>query len=540
MTDSVTVVMTCLDSERFVEEAIESVLAQIYVDWQLVVVDDGSEDRTPRILARYAEQHPDRILVVAHPGKATRGMSASRNLAVRHAAGKYVAFLDADDVWLPSKLEEQVATLSAFPQAAMVFGAAESWHSWEGNSRNDDGVPEFLFEVDRLWAPPHLVPQILRGERPTTTVGLVRRWVVSHVGGFEERFRGMYEDQVFFAKVALEFPIYVSGTCTYRWRQHAGSSCAAEVRAGTYDESRAVFLAWIRRHLVENSIDHDEIWSELRRQEARLAPRSGGPSRPRRAAAVERARREAIRLLPPRALETGRRVEERLRAGARSRPRRRVQLGDLARTVPVSRSYGSDRGTPVDRYYIEQYLAEHAQDVRGRVLEVKDDRYTSTIGGDRVDRADILDILPSNPKATIVADLEDGDGIPDGAFDCIVLTQTLQMVYDLGAAATTLGRILAPEGVLLVTVPGITSLADREWRASWYWNFTTHSLRRILEESFPSHAVEVRAYGNVMAATAFLQGLAVEELPRGSLEIRDSDYELLIAGRAIKHAPASA
>ena len=207
--------------------------------------------------------------------------------------------------------------------------------------------------------------------------------------------------------------------------------------------------------------------------------------------------------------------------------------------MPVSRSYGSDRGTPVDRYYIEQYLAEHAQDVRGRVLEVKDDRYTSTIGGDRVDRADILDILPSNPHATIVADLEDGDGIPDDAFDCIVLTQTLQMVYNLGAAATTLGRILAPGGVLLVTVPGITSLADREWRASWYWNFTTHSLRRILEGGFPSHAVEVRAYGNVMAATAFLQGLAVEELPRGSLEIRDSDYELLIAGRAIKYAPAS-
>ena len=125
------------------------------------------------------------------------------------------------------------------------------------------------------------------------------------------------------------------------------------------------------------------------------------------------------------------------------------------------------------------------QDIRGRVLEVRDDRYTSTIGGDRVDRADILDILPSNPKATIVADLEDGDGIPDDAFDCIVLTQTLQMVYNLGAAATTLRRILAPGGVLLVTVPGITSLADREWRASWYWNFTTHSLRRILEEALP-------------------------------------------------------
>ena len=191
MTESVTVVMTCLDSERFVEEAIESVLAQIYDDWRLVVVDDGSEDGTPRLLHGYAERHPDRILVVAHPGKATRGMSASRNLAVRHAAGKYVAFLDADDVWLPSKLEEQVTTLSSFPQAAMIFGAAESWHSWDRSSRNDDGAPEFLFEVDRLWAPPHLVPQILRGERPTTTVGLVRRWVVSHVGGFEERFRGL-------------------------------------------------------------------------------------------------------------------------------------------------------------------------------------------------------------------------------------------------------------------------------------------------------------------------------------------------------------
>ena len=142
-------------------------------------------------------------------------------------------------------------------------------------------------------------------------------------------------------------------------------------------------------------------------------------------------------------------------------------------------------------------------------------------------------------KATIVADLENGDGIPDDAFDCIILTQTLQMVYDLGSAATTVRRILAPGGVLLVTVPGISSLADREWRASWYWNFTTHSLRRILEEAFPWQDVEVRAYGNVMAATAFLQGLAVEELPGGSLDVRDSDYELLIAGRAVKHAAPS-
>lgn len=539
MSETVTVVMACLDSEDFLEEAIASVLAQTYHDWRLVIVDDGSTDGTPGILSGYSERYPDRIVVVSHPGGATRGMSASRNLGMRQAAGKYVAFLDADDVWLPQKLEEQVDILSSLPQAAMVFGAAESWHSWNGNSRDEDFVLDFLFEVDRLWAPPHLVPQILRGERPTTTVGLVRRWVVSHVGGFEERFPGLYEDQVFFVKVALEFPIYVSSTCTYRWRQHRGSSCASELSSGTYDESRAIFLDWLEGYLANGAVDHDEVWAEVRRQTQRLEQRRGTAAHRLRATAIQRTRREVGRLLPARVLETVRRAEGRRRGTPQSNSQRGVRLGDLARTVPISRSYGSDRGTPVDRHYIEHYLTEHALDIRGRVLEVRDDDYTTTLGGDRVEQADILDILPSNPKATIVADLENGDGIPDDAFDCIVLTQTLQMVYDLGGAAATLRRILAPEGVLLVTVPGISSLADREWRASWYWNFTTHSLRRILEEAFPWQEVEVRAYGNVLAATAFLQGLAVEELPTGSLDVRDSDYELLIAGRAVKHAASS-
>jgi hypothetical protein len=339
--------------------------------------------------------------------------------------------------------------------------------------------------------------------------------------------------------VALEFPIYVSSSCTYRWRQHGGSSCAAELSSGTYDASRAVFLDWLEGYLVTAAVDHDEVWSELRRQKQCLEQRRGSAAHRVRATAVERARREVGRLMPTRVLESMRRAEGRMRGTPQSSSRRGVRLGDLGRTVPVSRSYGSDRGTPVDRHYIERYLAEHASDIRGRVLEVRDDDYSSTLGGERVERTDILDILASNPKATIVADLEDGEGIPDDAFDCIILTQTLQMVYDLGSAAATVRRILAPGGVLLVTVPGISSLADREWRASWYWNFTTHSLRRILEEAFPWQGVEVRAYGNVMAATAFLQGLAVEELPSGSLDVRDSDYELLIAGRAVKHAAPS-
>ena len=216
-----------------------------------------------------------------------------------------------------------------------------------------------------------------------------------------------------------------------------------------------------------------------------------------------------------------------------------VRFGSLRRVTPISRSWGFDRGRPIDRYYIENFLAQHADDIRGRVLEIGDATYTLRFG-DRVTRSDVLHVTAGNPHATIVGDLTKAEHIPSDTFDCIILTQTLHLIYDVRAAIATLHRILKPGGVLLATVPGISQIDRYEWRDSWYWAFTTLSTRRMLEESFGDGGVDVEAFGNVLTAAAFLYGLATEELERNELDYWDAPYPLLITARARKRGSRQA
>ena len=187
----------------------------------------------------------------------------------------------------------------------------------------------------------------------------------------------------------------------------------------------------------------------------------------------------------------------------------------------------------MDRRYIEAFLERHAADIRGRVLEVKDSAYTRRFGGSRVDTAEVLDVDATNPAATIVDDLARGERLPSNAFDCIVLTQTLHLVFDVRAAVATLHRILRPGGVLLLTAPGITQVPRAE-AESWYWSFTDRALSRLMEREFGGGSVETRVHGNVLAATAFLYGLAAHELSDAELDAIDPDYPLIVTVRAVK------
>jgi SAM-dependent methyltransferase len=212
----------------------------------------------------------------------------------------------------------------------------------------------------------------------------------------------------------------------------------------------------------------------------------------------------------------------------------RVRFGDLRRTVPITRSWGYDRGLPIDRYYIERFLAAHAGDVRGRVLEVGDDRYTRRFGAAGVTRGDVLNVAPGAPATTIVADLARPETLPAEQFDCVIVTQTLQLVDDVRAAVRSLHRTLRPGGVVLATMPGISQTHHADWGAAWRWSFTTLSARSLFESAFAPAEVAVEAHGNVLAATAFLQGLAVEDLRREELDQDDPDYQVSILVRAVK------
>jgi SAM-dependent methyltransferase len=214
------------------------------------------------------------------------------------------------------------------------------------------------------------------------------------------------------------------------------------------------------------------------------------------------------------------------------RLRRRPRWGDLRRTEPFGRQFGYERGTPIDRVYIEEFLGGHAADVRGEVLEIGEPLYTERFGGQDVTASHVLDLDAANPRATIVGDLAAPDTLPAARFDCAILTQTLQFVTDVDAALANVWRALAPGGVLLVAVPTISKL-DTDYERD-LWRFTAAGLEELLTRTCRGGELEVGGYGNVLAAVAFLMGLAAEDLRPAELEVRDPELALVACGRARK------
>lgn len=241
-------------------------------------------------------------------------------------------------------------------------------------------------------------------------------------------------------------------------------------------------------------------------------------------------RERVRRVVPPRVLHAARRLVGRTVTPTPGH----VRFGDLRRTTPISSDFGYGRGGPVDRYYIEGFLARNAADIRGRVLEIGDSSYTERFGGSRVTQADVLHIDPAAPGVTFVGDLADGSMLPDATFDCIVLTQTLHLIFDHLAALRTLERVLVPGGVLLLTVPGISNIATDEWGALWHYSFTHHALRTSCDDVFGADQAAIESHGNVLAAVAFLHGLGWQELTTEELDEPHLEYSLINAARIVK------
>ena len=214
---------------------------------------------------------------------------------------------------------------------------------------------------------------------------------------------------------------------------------------------------------------------------------------------------------------------------------RQIRWGNLRRLTPISRVFGSDRGQPIDRYYIEHFLQRCSADIRGWVLEISVHVYTQKFGGDRVTRSDVLHAVPGNPQSTLVGDLATGSGIPKETFDCMILTQTFQFICNVQAAVGNVYSALKPGGILLATFPGISQISRYDMdRWGEYWRFTTLSAHQLFEAVFPPENVTIEAHGNVLTAIASLHGLAAEELKPEELAYHDPDYEVLITVRAVK------
>lgn len=273
-TPLISIVIGFFNAEKFIRETVESVMNQSLDDWELLLVDDGSSDASSDIAQLFSQQHPGKIHYLEHEDHRNRGVCASRNLGISKAAGRFIAILDADDVWQPHKLAQQAAILQAHPEAGMVFGASHYWNSWTGTEadKNSDYIPRLGVTPDTLHKPPTLLKRchpLGRATAPCPSDLLLRHEIVEAVNGFEEKFTGiyqLYEDQAFLAKVYLSTPVFVSSSSWTRYRLHPDSCCYRVARSGDESLARLFYLNWLKDYLHTNQIEDVSIHKALNKE----------------------------------------------------------------------------------------------------------------------------------------------------------------------------------------------------------------------------------------------------------------------------------
>ena len=261
----------------YFEEAIKSIFAQTYENWELLLVDDGSTDESTEIAKQYARQSPEKVRYLEHEGHQNHGMSAARNLGILHAKGEYISFLDGDDVWVPQKLERYLAIIESQPEAAMVCGSTQYWFSWTGNPKDKQrdyvGLVGESIQKNKLYKPPTLLLLFLRNEAdtPCTCSVLIRSKVFDDIGNFEEIFRGMFEDRAFFCKLYLKVPVFVTGECLEKYRRHSNASYYISIKMGQFNPykpnpAQATFLNWLKDYLSREGVKNIDLWQALQKQ----------------------------------------------------------------------------------------------------------------------------------------------------------------------------------------------------------------------------------------------------------------------------------
>lgn len=267
----VSIVVAFYNAERFLAEAIESVLAQTYTQWELLLVDDGSTDSGTKIAHEYAARSQGRIRCLEHPGHRNLGMCTARNLAVRESRGQFIAVLDSDDYWLPHKLEEQVALIKTYPEVGLIYGHSEYWYDWSGEERHvGKNFVDRLAPSGRVYYPPELFMLCNLGHvgQPCPSDFFLRREVVMQVSGFEEVFdpvHQMYEDQAFLAKIYLKVPVYVAPACWDRYRIHEKSLGAVSDSEGRSEATKQFYFRWLGEYLRESGVKEEQVWKAYRR-----------------------------------------------------------------------------------------------------------------------------------------------------------------------------------------------------------------------------------------------------------------------------------
>ena len=489
------IVIRCADASARVWPTLRSAERQTLRAEVALVADPSTPAPTAAWLRAVAESRGHRF-VQAESDRA----AAVKNAGIRAATAPIVACVDAGCELQPTFLAH---TVSPFDDEAIA--AAATWVDWLG--------PGTRSVVDER--PPVTLAGCLTDSGAVSEPAVLRRRDWLDAGGFDTSL-DMLEG------LDLWLRLLSSGRAIAMVPQPLASYVvehgALYSRVWDGDRRAEAMSCVLRKH---RALYEAHVADVLAEREARLLPMA------HRFRPLLAARDAALGEIE----QARARVGEWL-AGAPA-PLVPVQVGGDARSTPVARDWGFSRGTPVDRYYINAFLESCAADVRGMVLDVQEPDNARRIGGDRIARVDVIDVDGRNSRATVVADLRCAPNMAAASYDCIVLTQTLHLVDDMPAVVAECARMLRPGGVLLVTMPCVSRMANDYGPAHDHWRVTVPAARRLFAERFGTR-VRVESWGNVAAAAAFLYGLAEHELARSTFDLHDPHYPLLVTVRAQK------
>ena len=509
--ERVAVVITTFNDTAFLADALRSVFAQTHAVDEVIVVDDGS-DQSP---APLLDAFPKVTLVRRQNG----GLASARNVGLHHATSGLICFLDADDRLKPNAIAAGLACVNSNPEAAMVYGGHHRIGP-DGQRIGDD-----IYKP--LGADPRasLLTFNLIGMHATA---LFRRDCLIALGGYDEQLR-RGEDYDVYLRLAQQYSIasHRQIIAEYRWHGSNMSGNTAqmlETILSIHDKHRPkpgrrldFWLQGRRNWQYWYTRGQREMWGDQAPRAMTVASAWDRSKRLLRRISRKASAKGLLKFLP----------------GRWPPPLGKIDFGSLGSTRAVSMDFGWDRGTPVDRYYVENFLRDRSQDIKGHVLEIGDDSYSRRFGTG-ITQQDVLHVNRESPKGTITGDVTVRGVLPDDAFDCIIFTQTLHVIFELHEAVERLHATLKPGGVLLLTVPGISQIDRQEWATNWCWSLTATSVHRLFNSVFGRGDLHIMTHGNVFAAICFLTGAVQEELDTKKLDVHDPAYPVIITLRAQK------
>lgn len=544
--DKISVIIPCYNNELYIGRSIESVLSQDYPNIEVIVVDDGSTDNSKEVIHNYA---------VKYIYQENRGCSYARNVGANYSTGKYLVFLDADDWLLDNALNINVAYLMENEEAAFVAGSYQFFYQ----SRNvfDDRLislhkdpylgllninfigmiatvmfrknifDDFKFNDKlKVCEDYDLFLRICRNYEVICHQELIAVYRIygdntsSNIPRMLNGCLKVLNNQESFLKSDLEKKYFTEGFKTWtdyytelifhnNFTNINNANIISWESFTLYKYNKELFQKFIdlRTQRIQSMINKIKYYSNIRN-------------------ILSKVRRRLVSKLFVEKQSEEIQINEFPEVG-------HIKKGDFDRTTPFSVEFGYDRGGPIDRYYIENFLDKESSTISGVVLEIGDNEYTMRFGGDKVLKSEILHVN-DHPNATIIGDLSNAPQIPSNYFDCIILTQTLHLVFDYDAVIETCYRILKPGGSLLLTVPGIAPIDYGSWGYSWYWSFNSLSIKLMLEKHFlPSNTV-IESFGNVQVASSFLYGLGLPEMEKEVLDYNDHHMQVIVTAKVTK------